>query len=317
MSVDGPSFLGVEWAHMPHAKVIVNPAAGAGRTGRDLPRILAYLRDTGPDFEHELTTARGQATDLAKSAARAGCSLIVSVGGDGTVNEIANGLLEAGYLDKVAVGIVCTGTGADYIRTLGLPRDVREACKRLRRPARRDVDLGIVEYSNGGNIRRRAFINSAGVGLDAEMARANTGTLKGLGSRLSFFAGYLKTLMSHRNFEVCVKVDQDEQRLKASIVLVGNGRFGGGGMRPTPDADPGDGLFDIMIVGDMSRFDLLRLVPHVYRGTHVKLPLVTMKRGSRVEIASEQPIPLQADGELLGEAPARFTATPGALRIVV
>ena len=301
---------------MPYAKVIVNPAAGAGKTAKCWPEIMGYLQGAGLDFDYHLTTTRGEATELAKSTARLGYGLVVSVGGDGTLNEVANGLFSGGCLDNVALGIVSTGTGSDYIRSVGVPRDYREACKHLTSPNRLTVDLGTVECVNGRKAVSRVFLNSAGVGLDAEMVQATTGKLKFLGPRLSYLAGFLTTLISHENTDLLLRIGEEEERMKACIILVSNGRYGGGGMRPAPDADPGDGLFDVLVVGNVSRFELLRFLPRMYRGTHLIHPKVQIKRATEVEILPLKPLAVEADGELLGETPVKFKIIPKALQIV-
>ncbi|MBI4295673.1 MAG: diacylglycerol kinase family lipid kinase [Chloroflexi bacterium] len=302
---------------MPYAKVIVNPVAGSGKTARNWPEVMAALRHTALEFDYEITAAPGQATEIAKTAARQGYALVVSVGGDGTVNEVANGLFQAGCLDQVALGIVSMGTGGDYIRTIGIPRDFRLACKCFVSPRRVTVDLGIVEFTNGGRVMSRIFLNSAGVGLDAELTRATGRRMKHLGTKLSYLSGLLGTLFSYHNRDLWLTIDGEKEPRKVCTVLMSNGKYGGGGMLAAPDADPGDGFFDVMVVGDMSKLDLLRTLPRVYRGTHLSHPKVTIKRAREVEIHPIQPVAVQADGELLGEAPAGFKIMHRALQVVV
>ena len=303
---------------MSHTKVIVNPAAGAGKTAKKWPQIMSLLKSIGLDFEHEVTEAPGHAIELAKSAAKKGYELVVSVGGDGTINEIVNGLHDADSLNNVMVGIVNTGTGADYIRTLGIPRGYKEACQRLASPkGKRIVDLGVVEYMNKGQMEKKLFVNFAGLGFDAEVVKATTQQFKSLGSLPSYLMGLLTTLMFYENKDISIIVDGEVGERKICTVLMNNGRYGGGGMLAAPDADLADGLFDVLIIDDLTKPDLLRSLPRIYKGTHLTHPKVTMKRAREVEIRPTQRMAVQADGELFGESPARFYVLPAALNIII
>ena len=299
------------------ARVIVNPVAGAGRTAKKWPQIMALLKGVGLHFEHDLTEAPGHAIELAKSAAKKGYQLVVSVGGDGTINEIVNGLHDAGSMADVLLGIISTGTGSDYIRTIGIPRSHREACRCLTSPRRLTVDLGVVEYVNRGQTAKRLFVNFAGLGFDAEVVKATTQRFKALGALPSYLLGLLTTLVFYQGKRVTLKLDGQAEERKVCVILMGNGKYGGGGMLATPDADPMDGLLDVLIIDDLSKPDLLWSLPRVYWGTHLTHPKVTVTRAREIEILPGEPMSLQADGELLGEIPARFEVLPAALNIII
>jgi len=298
-------------------RVIVNPAAGAGKTARKWPQIMVLMKSLGLDFEHDVTEAPGHAMELAKLAVEKGYEMVVSVGGDGTIHEIVNGLHEAGGGADVAVGIVNTGTGADYIRTIGVPRRYKEACKCLLSKNRRVVDLGVVEYTKDGQRMKRLFVNFAGIGFDAEVVKATTEKFKALGDMPSYLMGLFSTLMSYENRDVSITVDGEHGERRICTVLLNNGRYGGGGMMPAPNADPGDGFFDLVIIDDITKPDLIMSLPRIYRGTHLTHPKVTLMRAREVEIKPTLTSAVQADGELLGEAPARFSVLPGALTVIV
>lgn len=299
------------------ARIIVNPVAGAGKTGRVWPRIKKFFEGHGLRFEHDFTEAPGHAIELAKSAVARGHELVISVGGDGTIHEIANGLYEAGANGDTVLGIVSTGTGGDYVRTIGLSRHYEEACERFLKPIKITVDLGVVEYRNNGDMKKRMFVNFAGIGFDAEIVRRTTQQYKSLGSMASYLMGTLSTLIAYRNRDVSLKIDGEEVKKRVCTVIMNNGKYGGGGMLTAPDADLSDGLLDVMVIGDISRPDLLFSLPRIYRGTHLTHRKVTMKKARDVEIASKLPMYIQADGELLGELPARFSVLPSALNIAV
>lgn len=300
-----------------YARVIVNPMAGAGRTARKWPQIMGRLKSFGLRFEHDLTKAPGHAIELAKSAVKRGYELVVSVGGDGTLNEVVNGLYESGNIGNVTLGIIGTGTGSDYIRTIGIPRAYEQACQCLMSPKRLTVDLGIIEYINNGQMMKRLFVNFAGVGFDAEVVRATTQKFKALGVIPSYLMGLLSSLLFYQNRKVTLIIDGEREERKVCTILMSNGRYAGGGMLATPNAEPTDGLFEVLIIDDLTKLDLLWSLPRVYKGTHLTHPKVTIKRAKEVEIRPAQQTALQADGELLGEAPARFCIMPAALNIVI
>jgi diacylglycerol kinase (ATP) len=303
--------------HLSYARVIVNPRAGAGSTAKKWPQIMDLMKSIGLAFEHDLTEAPGHAIEIAKLAAKKGYEMVVSVGGDGTLNEIVNGLYDAGGLEDVLLGIIGTGTGTDYIRTVGVPRHYKEACQCLMNRRKMLVDLGIVEYANGDQLMKRVFVNFAGLGFDAEVVKATTQRFKTLGSIPSYLMGLLSTLLLHKNKEVSLKLDGIVDNRKACAVIISNGKYGGGGMFVAPNADPTDGFLDVLIIDDLSKLDLLWSLPRIYRGTHLTHPKVTVQRVRQIDIESSQRIPLQADGELLGDTPASFHVLPAALNIVI
>lgn len=301
-----------------YAKVIVNPVAGAGRTGRLWPQIMGLFKGHGLRFEHDITEAPGHAIELAKNAARKGYEMVISVGGDGTINEIVNGLYAAGNIGDALLGIISTGTGGDYIRTIGIPRRYEDACRRFLQPKKRTVDLGIVEYASNGHRAERIFVNFAGMGFDAEIVRRTTQQFKALGSMPSYLLGTLTTLLSYVNRDISIIVDGQAEDRRVCTVIMNNGKYGGGGMFTAPHADLSDGLLDVLIVGNLSKPDLLRSLPRIYKGTHLTHPKVTMKKAKEIEVRClGGRMHLQADGELLGEVPARFRILPSALNVIV
>jgi len=300
-----------------YAKVIVNPVAGAGKTARLWPQIMGLFKGQGLRFEHDITEAPGHAIALAREAAVKGYNMLVSVGGDGTINEIVNGIYASGNIADATLGIVSTGTGSDYIRTIGVPRRYEDACRCLMKPKNLTVDLGIVEYASNGQRAERLFVNFAGMGFDAEIVQRTTQQFKALGSLPSYLAGLLVTLFAYRNTDIALVVDGEALDTRVGTVVMNNGRYGGGGMLAAPDASINDGYLDVMIIGDMSKPDLLWSLPRIYKGTHLTHPKVTMKKAKEIEIRSAQPMQLQADGELLGQVPAHFRILPSVLKVII
>jgi YegS/Rv2252/BmrU family lipid kinase len=302
---------------MTYARLIVNPVAGAGKTARVWPRIKERMQALGIRFESALTEAPGHARELARLAIRDGYDMVVSVGGDGTINEVVNGMYDTGQMDGTRLGIICTGTGGDYMRTVGNHGTYVEACERLTGPGRFPSDVGLVEYHKNGKTERRLFVNFAGLGFDAEVVRATTQRLKMLKATASYLTGLLSTLLFYRNKNVTITLDGEALNRRICTILVNNGRYGGGGMLAAPAADLNDGLLDVVVIGDLSKPDLLWSLPRIYRGTHLTHPKVMLKKAKEVEIRSEENVFVQADGELLGQLPARFSILPGLLNIVV
>jgi YegS/Rv2252/BmrU family lipid kinase len=300
-----------------YARLIVNPAAGAGKTARKWPNIMARLRSLDLRFDYDLTEAPGHARELAQTAVSKGYELVVSVGGDGTINEVVNGLYDTGSIADILFGIVGTGTGGDYIRSIGIPRSHLEACQRLKNPRKTTVDVGVIEYPDGSETVKRLFVNFAGMGFDAEIVKTTTLKYKTLNATAAYLAGLLSTLVFYRNKAVTLSIDGEPVAEKVCTVLLNNGKYGGGGMFAAPDADLSDGLLDVLIIGDLSKADLLWSLPRVYRGTHLTHPKVTLKKARQIEIKSDTSVSLQADGELLGELPASAYVLPALLNIVL
>lgn len=298
-------------------RVIVNPIAGAGRTVRKWPQIMGLLKSIGLSFEYDLTEAPGHAIELAKSAAKKGYELVVSVGGDGTINEIVNGLYNAGNIRDVTLGIISTGAGADFIRTIGVHRHYKEACQRLMNPRKLVVDLGVVEYVNNGEVSKRLFVNFAGLGFDAEVVKATTLRFKALGSTPSYLMGLLTTFLFYKPKQVSLVLDGQPEERRVWTILMSNGKYGGGGMLAAPNADPADGLLDVVVIDDLNKLDLLCSLPRLYKGTHLSHPKVTVKRAREIDIQPRQQMSLQADGELLGQAPAHVYMLPAALNVAI
>lgn len=302
---------------MSYARLIVNPVAGAGRTAKKWPYIKQLLKNIGLRFEHDITEAPGHAIELAKSAVSKGYKLIISVGGDGTINEIVNGMYATGEIKDIELGIIGTGTGSDYIRTIGVSKYYQESCQHLLNPTKISVDLGIVESIDNQQFGQRIFANFAGLGFDAEVVRTTTKKFKSLGGKPAYLMGLLSTFATYKNHNVHLTIDSNNEDWKICTIVMSNGKYGGGSMFIAPEADPSDGLFDVIAIGDINKLDLLWSLPRIYRGTHLTHPKVTLKRAKEIIIYSKEKMSIQADGELLGEAPARFTVLPSSLHILV
>jgi YegS/Rv2252/BmrU family lipid kinase len=298
-------------------KVIVNPVAGAKTTYRKWPLISELLHSGGFPFEFQYTEGVGHAIELAREATTNGYQFLVAVGGDGTVNEVANGILQSRDCGGASIGIISTGTGGDFIRTAGITKDYIKACSCICGDNRRLIDVGVVEYQKSGQTCKRFFVNSAGVGFDAAAAEAASHLPKIFGGTIPYILGLLKSIVSYRNKTVTVKMGDSEEHKRVLSIIMANGCYFGGGMFVAPQANLYDGLLDVISVGDISKLDLLKTFPKIYKGTHITHPLVKMEKATRIEIKSSEKVVIQADGEFLGECPASFQMMPAALSLAI
>ena len=306
--------------------VVLNPVAGGGRLKRDWPRAATALRGHFGDFELRETQAEGDAERLALDLAAAGFDLVVAAGGDGTMSEVADGLLQAaGEQGRSAqLGLLPCGTGMDFARGLGLPRDVDALVKRMADAPGRAVDAGRVAYvDDHGALASRHFINIASLGLSGAVDRAvNADRRKGLVSAKALF--YWRTVsefLRYRFQHVRIIVD-DGAPVEASVALVAiaNGKFFGGGMKIAPNAIPHDGEFDVIVIGGAPKLQAIKDLKLIYTGDHIKNPGVRVVRGRRVMAAPVaethgQPVLIETDGENAGKLPATFEILPAALNL--
>jgi len=298
-------------------KVIVNPVAGARSTRRKWPVISRLLERIGLSFDFDYTEGVGHAMELARIAASDGYRYLVAVGGDGTVNEVANGILHSTNAKTTALGVVSTGTGSDFARSAGLARDYTTACSQLTSSKRLTIDVGVVEYQRDGKTHERFFINSAGVGFDAAVVKETERLPKFFGGTIPYVAGMLRTLVTYKNKSITLKMGDEEEHHRVLTVSVANGNYMGGGMRIAPDAALDDELLDVVVIGNMGKLEILKEFPTIYKGTHINHPKVSVKKATNVAIESAEPMLVYADGELLGECPAAFRVVPAALSLVV
>lgn len=232
------------------------------------------------------------------------------VGGDGTLNEVVDGVAGAGA--KVAV--LPSGTGQDFSRTHEIPRSFDDAVRVALDGETRTIDLGRVEYAGGS----RYFANVGSVGMSGAVARRANSMSKALGGRTTFYYALTREFLGWKNTDVTVTTDDGERRRgRLHDVIVANGRLHGGGMLLAPEAEQDDGLFDIVLIGDINKLDFVTTSPKLYSGSYLAHPKVEHLRSSFVTVEAAEPLPIEVDGEPLGTTPARFEIVPGALRVRV
>lgn len=265
----------------------------------------------GLDFEVGETTGPGAATTIARAAVRDAWPLIVAVGGDGTVNEVVNGLLDKPGDPVSTLGTIMTGRGRDLCRNLGVPAVPEQAADRLTQGKDVLFDVGMAEW---GVTRRRFFLNAAGAGFDATVAR-RAQSVGGPGT-VPYLRALLGALGNHRPVSAEIRVDGRQAWAgELTTAVVANGACYGGGMKIAPGADAADGVLDLVVIGALGRRELLWWLPRVYRGTHLANSKVATCRGTTFEIATTPPVPTHVDGESAPPTPVRITIRERALRL--
>ena len=298
-----------------HTVFLVNPASANGSTGRRWPELARRAAAAGLEGATLFSERQGHLAELAREAALDGAELLVVVGGDGSVNEVANGLAGLGRQPEIA--IVPRGTGWDFSRTFGIPRKIDDAVQIALEGDVRTIDLGRASYRAwDGSDATASFANVASAGMSGAIAKRANETTKALGGKASYLWATFAVFSGWEATEIEVAVDGERRAGPMFDVVVANGRFFGGGLEICPEAEPDDGLFDVLTIGDVTKRDLVQTMPKMYRGTHLPHPKAELLRGSSVTVTSETPLPIELDGEQPGTTPVTFEVA-GALRLRV
>jgi len=303
--------------------VVVNPNSANRRTGREWPQISRALKEAIGDFEALKTRAPGEATRIAREALKSGFQMIVSVGGDGTHNEVVNGFfnLEGGKPVSInpdaVLAVITKGTGGDFRKALKIGKDIGPAIGVLKDGKDRLIDAGMLTLVDHRNEKvTRLFINIASFGIGGDVDDRVNRQTKILGGKISFLRGAVVATILYQNKHVKISID-GEKKWEGRVynAAVANGQYFGGGMWVAPGAKLDDGLFDIVVMGDMSFGEILTGGTKIYQGKHLDHPKVQVFRGRVVEAISEERVLLDVDGEQPGRIPSVFTLLPQAIRI--
>lgn len=298
---------------MSRIKVILNPSAGHWSAGQMADQVEGRLRAAGLDCELVQTEYPGHAMELAHEVQRNGQGLVIAAGGDGTVNEVVNGLARGVNVENGDVvgplGIIPMGTGNDLAEMSGIPLELAAACQRISQGQLQLIDIA--------RVNDRYFDNSCGIGFEAQVA-IEVAHLKRLRGYLAYLVAVFRAMWRFPQPAVRVRWDEGEMEQEMLLVSVGNSRRAGGGFYLTPEARLDDGLLDFIYADAMNRLDILRLLPKVMKGTHVTEPTVHMGRTRRLVIESEHPLPVHADGELISEGThqVKIEVLPSRLRLI-
>ncbi len=307
--------------------VIINPESAGGATRKAWPKIASELRTHFGAFQPTFTTRRSEAIEIAAEAARKGTKLIIACGGDGTISEVANGILASGR--DAELGILPSGTGGDFRRTVNIPARARDAAIILRDGQTRRIDVGRVSYATDlVEQETRYFLGVASFGMSADViARVKAGQLdwlpakapRWLSGRVSFGAAMLQSAARMKPTRVLVQLDdKPAQRTTVTNLCIANARYFGSGMKIAPNAKLTDGKFDVVSIGDLGLTRIVSNAPRLYLGAHLSMSEVQHALAARImasPIDKNQRVGLELDGELPGFLPATFQIVPRALRI--
>ncbi len=283
---------------------IVNPTADRGKAKGVWKTLLGCKSELFSNYEVIHTEYQGHARVIASEISEETCDVIVSVGGDGTIHEIVNGIVGK----DISLGIIPAGSGNDLARTLGISKDPKEALLAITNKSASRIDLGVA-----GD---RYFINIGGAGFDAEVVADMNNNMRFLRGTVAYVASVIKKLLTFVPVELEITIDGRILNKKVYICAVANGKYYGGGMMLAPDALINDGYFDICVLEDLSKLDFLVTFPSVFKGKHIDHPKVKIYKGKEVLIKGPEHLSIHADGEIFGRLPARFFILPNALRIM-
>jgi len=297
--------------------IITHDGAGRGGVGRRLAEVLGHLDERALEYEVLHTSYAGHATELAREALEGGSRFLVACGGDGTIHEVVNGMIvdDKPVNPEAVLGVVSAGTGSDFIKTFGLPAQPSFAAAHLDGDHAFLIDIGKITYTEGAETRVRYFPNIAEAGLGAKVVRRAGKLPRWLGPTVYFFAFWL-CLPRHKPVQATVDLVDRTYEGPIDNLIVANCQFFGGGMKIAPKAAPTDGLLDIQI-DHVGKREAIALLPRTYKGQHVPHPRIDEAKRVKVSITTEVPLPIEADGELLGHTPATFEVLKDIIRLKV
>jgi YegS/Rv2252/BmrU family lipid kinase len=299
--------------------VIVNPNAGNEKGRKDWKVISSDLNKLGVIFSEKFTEKKEHAISITNEAIKSGYRRILCVGGDGTLNEIVNGVFNQNTCptQDITLGLIPVGTGNDWGRMFGIPLNYEGASHIIKDGKTTIHDIGKVTYYNGPEKGTRYFINIAGLGFESVVVkRTNVQKDNGKGGKAIYFYNLLMSLISYKNTKSEIVIDGKSTTANIFSLNVGNGRYCGGGMRQTPFALPDDGILDVTIIKEMGKLEIIRNLKILYDGTILSHPKVEGHKCKNVKVCSDSVLYVEADGESLGHTPAEFSIIPAAINIV-
>lgn len=302
--------------------VIVNPNAGVRKGEKDWGKIYDLLYKSGLKFDSVFTKHKEHAIALTTKFIKKGYRKFLVVGGDGTLNEVVNGIFFQKNVptDEFLIAMMPVGTGNDWCRMFNIPFNYRKAIKAVKQGETLIQDVGKVSYFISSTPKRRYFVNVAGMGYDAVVAaKTNKDKEHGKGGVLTYLKNLFTSLLfyKHTNTEIIIDNNGKSHKSETFSLSVGICKYNGGGMKQLPNAIPDDGLFDITLIKKLGKFTVLKQVKNLYDGSFINHPKVRTYRGASIQIESDPPINLEVDGESLGHSPFQFEIIPKSLRVVV
>lgn len=298
---------------------VVNPVANSERGYKRWMEIEKRLFEMDVDFVCRFTDDKGDGITYTREAIEKGYRKILAVGGDGTINEVVNGILTQSAIapQEVTVGMISIGTGNDWIKTMGLPKDGEAATELIARGIRtRTIDAGKAVYQLGGEQHTRYFINVAGMAYDAFVTKDATEN-KVFKGAVQYQLSVLKGLTRYQKTNVKLQADDYTYEGKLFCLNVGICNYAGGGMKVVPEAVPDDGLFHVTVMKDLTKLDVVLNTPKLFNGTFISHPKVDSVPAKHVTVESDTPIFLEVEGEVLGHSPFEFELIPACIQVLV
>lgn len=298
---------------------IINPKAGNGDIQLALDDIGRLARDRGIDYETYFTTAQNDGCNQVKLFLKQGYRNFIVMGGDGTINEVVNGIFQQQEVpySEIAIGLISKGTGNDWGRYYHYTGDHLEAFRSIISGKISTQDIGVIRHTNQGELQTSYFANIAGFGFDAEVVMAtNRMMARGRRKQSAYLFNLLKCLISNKSVEM--RIESDGRVIEGAVfsISVGNGKYSGGGMMQTPAAIIDDGLLDVTIYLHMPKTRVLANVKRLYNGTIQQVKGIISLRSKHIKIEFNKPVFAETDGEIIGDGPYEISVLPGALRIL-
>jgi YegS/Rv2252/BmrU family lipid kinase len=299
--------------------VIVNPNAGAGKGWLDWPKIEELLKSYNFTFQHEFTLRKLHAIVLTRKYVNQGFRKIIVVGGDGTMNEVINGIFLQKKVETSAIilGMIPVGTGNDWGRMFGISNNYESAIQTILASKTFIQDAGKVVFQKDQRTQQRYFVNIAGLGFDALVVKkSNKLKENGKSNPLMYKYNIFTSLFKFKSPNATIEVDGKKVINNVFNISVGICKYNGGGMMPLPDAKADDGLFDLTVINKIARWDVIRSIGKLYDGSIVRHPKVETYQGKNIKISSNTRIFLETDGESLGHTPMIFEIIPRSICVL-
>lgn len=298
---------------------IINPASAGGRTAKIWPQQRSYFQQEFSSLDEIYTQKAGEAVNIAAKAVEKGYDYLLAVGGDGTVNEIANGMLKTGPKNlETKLVVYAQGTGSDLSRSLKLPTDIKEFIALIKRGKSRNLKLIKAEFNGpSGDRKKRYFLNIADCGMGAEVAKNLNQSRKVIDGSLSYLLSILKTLFIYQNKAAELKVDGKLIYTGSlNTAIIANGNYFGGGIKIAPAADLFSDKLNLILLKDISKIAIILNLIKAYQGSHLKHPLVESYLAEEVSISAAQSLELELDGESMGKTDVKFKAAEQKIAVI-
>lgn len=288
-----------------HFKIVANPVAGRGKVGKILPQLRRLFDTNNLKYEIALTDAPGHATVLTKEAAEAGWANIIAVGGDGTMNEVLNGIMDT----PASMGFIPAGTGNDLARSLAIPLNIKEAVSVFATGEITPMDIG--------QDRDGYFSIILGLGFPSDVMQHVNTSKNILRGPLAITASIIQVVNKLRPYPVHIEMDNETLDTTVMGIFILNTRFTGGGLQIAPEAKYDDGILDVVIMHEMGKLDFLSTLPKAYKGTHLSNPRCEIFHTKRIKVTTAEPLRKLFDGNVFGESPVDARVLPAALKVWV